>query len=72
MDDNKVWWQSKSVWGSIVAVLAGVAGAFGLNIDGAGQEIIATSIVGIVGAVGGLIALWGRIRADKKLTATKP
>lgn len=70
--DEKVWWQSKGVWGSLIAVAAGIAGAFGFNIDSAGQEVIASSVVAIAGAVGGLIALWGRIRAEKKLTVTKP
>lgn len=68
MDDTKVWYTSKTVWGSIIAVVAGIAGAFGFNIDSAGQEVISTSIVGAVSIVGGLIALYGRLRATKTTT----
>lgn len=70
MDDSKVWYTSKTVWGSIIAVVAGIAGAFGFQLDIAGQEVITSAIVSLVGLAGGLIALWGRLRATKATTLT--
>ena len=33
MNGTKVWWQSKTVWGSIVALLAGAATLAGVKLD---------------------------------------
>ena len=67
MEDNKAWWQSKAVWGGLVAVGSAVAGAFGISVDGATQEEIVSYIVVGAGAVGGLVAIYGRMRAEKKI-----
>ncbi|MFZ5645827.1 MAG: hypothetical protein ACOY46_19900 [Bacillota bacterium] len=65
MEDNKKWWQSKTVWGGMVAVGAAVAGAFGLQIDGQTQNEITEYITVGAGAIGGLLAIYGRLKADK-------
>lgn len=65
MNDEKSWYLSKSVIGSVVAILALIAGAFGYDVDVAGQEQITLSIIGITGAG---VAIYGRIKAVKKLT----
>lgn len=65
MEDNKKWWQSKTVWGGMVAVGAAVAGAFGLQVDGQTQNEIAEYITVGAGAIGGLLAIYGRLKADK-------
>jgi hypothetical protein len=63
----KKWWQSKAVWGGLIAVGSAVAGAFGIVVDEPTQEQIAEYAVVIAGAVGGLLAIYGRLKADKKL-----
>lgn len=65
MEKNKAWWQSKAVWGGIVAIGAAVAGAFGLQVDGQAQSEIVDYIMAGVGAFGGLLAIYGRLKADK-------
>jgi hypothetical protein len=65
MNDEKSWYLSKSVIGSVVAILALIAGAFGYDVDAAGQEQITLSVIGIIGAG---LAIYGRIKAVKKLT----
>jgi hypothetical protein len=67
MEDNKAWWQSKAVWGGLVALGSAVAGAFGIYVDGATQEEIVNYIAVGAGAVGGLAAIYGRLKAEKKI-----
>lgn len=69
MDDNKKWYESKGVWGGIVAVAAAGASAFGYALDASLQASIVDLIVAGAGLVGGALAVWGRISASKVITA---
>lgn len=63
----KNWYESKAVWGGLIAVGAAVAGALGISIDASTQSEITDYIVVGVGAVGGLVAIYGRVKADKQI-----
>jgi hypothetical protein len=67
MEDTKAWWASKGVWGSLVAMGAGIAGIWGVSVTEADQATIVAAISAIAGAVGGMVALWGRVRAGKAI-----
>jgi hypothetical protein len=67
MSDTKYWYQSKTVWGSLIAILASVLHAGGFELDGNAQGDLADGIVALAGAIGGLLALYGRLSADKRL-----
>lgn len=65
---------SVGVWGGIIAVLAGGAGIFGYTVSA--EDVTALSeyaqqiyllVTGVGGMIGGLAAIWGRIRASKKI-----
>jgi CDP-diglyceride synthetase len=64
MKPNKAWYKSKTIWGAIVAILALVAGAFGYSV---GQEAQSEVVAAIIGVVGGLFAIYGRIKAVDKV-----
>ena len=69
MDEAKALVQSKTFWGAVVA-LGGAALAFGhytLTPADAAQAVDLLS--GIAGAVGGLIAIYGRVVATPKIGA---
>lgn len=68
MNGTKVWWQSKSVWGSIVALAAGAATLAGLKLDATLQDQLAELITGAANIAGGLLAWYGRARAQNALT----
>jgi hypothetical protein len=72
MNGTKVWWQSKTVWGSIVALLAGVATLAGVKLDATLQDQLAELIVGIANIVGGAVAWYGRVKADGALSWKSP
>lgn len=67
MTDEKPWWQSKTVWGGAVAVLASVAAIFGKVIDPAAQASAVEALVQIAVACGGLVAILGRLSAGTKI-----
>lgn len=67
MKNSKPWWKSKAVWGGIIALVAGIAGAFGFSVGAEDQQIIVDAVLAIVAGAGGLLAVYGRIKADKRV-----
>lgn len=64
-DDVKGWLASKTVWGGIIAAASAVAGTFfKLEFPADFTAQLATEITTLVGAA---IAIFGRIRAVKKI-----
>ena len=68
MNGTKPWWQSKTVWGSIIALLAGLATFAGLKLDATLQDQLAELITGAANVAGGLIAWYGRAKAQSALS----
>jgi hypothetical protein len=69
MNEFKALTQSKTFWGAVVA-LAGSAltlGRYTLTPADAAQAV--DLISGIAGAVGGLLAIYGRVVATRKIRA---
>ena len=62
MLDMKPWYQSKTVWGALIAIAAPLLGQAGLEVGGAEQAEIADALTTLAGTVGGLLALYGRLR----------
>lgn len=67
MEDTKKWWQSKGVIGSAVALVALAARFFGYEIDPQAETQLTSSVLDGIAAAGALIALIGRIVADKRI-----
>lgn len=67
MSDVKEWYMSKTVWGGAVAILASCGGFFGLEIGPDEQGGLVEGLIALAAAAGGLIAIWGRISARKRL-----
>ena len=65
--DTKKWFESKTIWASIVTITAGVAGAIGYNVDVATQGAIINNITAGIAAIGGLFSLVGRLVAEQKI-----
>ena len=63
----KPWYLSKTVWGSVVAILAALAGLFDVDLSTADQARAVDMIVQAIGALGGLVALVGRFRATRPI-----
>lgn len=67
MNDFKGVLASKTVWGGIIALIAGVLGIFGYTLGAEDQATLVETITAIASAVGGLIAIIGRIVATKQI-----
>ena len=67
--DNKPWYLSKTVIAGIVTMIIGVAGTFGLGaaIEGEKDQIVDV-VIQIATALAGLVAVYGRLTAKKKIT----
>lgn len=67
---GKAWWASKTTWGAIVALLAGVATLAGVKLDATLQDQLAELIVGLANIVGGAVAFYGRVKASTTINPT--
>lgn len=65
MVEEKQWYQSKTVWGALLSITASLVGALGISIDTTAQSDIADAMIQFVGAVGAMIAIYGRLSATE-------
>jgi hypothetical protein len=63
MVEEKPWYASKTIWGSLISVAAALATTVGIGIDQTTQGEIAEAMVQLVGAAGALFAIYGRLTA---------
>ncbi|MDS7596554.1 hypothetical protein [Agrobacterium tumefaciens] len=67
MDSIKPWYQSKTVWGALIAVFAPLLHVVGFNLPAGFESELAEGIVTVAGGIGGLVALYGRLAATKTI-----
>ncbi len=67
MTDIKPWWQSKTLWGAIVTIGSAALGLAGLDLGDADREALVELLTSLGAAVGGLIAIVGRIAARDRI-----
>ncbi len=65
MDEFKSILASKTFWGGLIALVAGILGFFGYQLGGVDQAAIVETVTAVAASVGGLIAIVGRIKASK-------
>lgn len=65
--ESKPWYQSKTIWGGVVAVSAAIGGVFGLPLDPATQQGLVEVLCVLGGGFGGLLAIIGRVKAQHKV-----
>ena len=68
MSGTTMWWQSKTLWGAIVAMLAGTATLAGISLDASMQDQLVELIIGVANLVGGGLTWWGRVTATTKIS----
>lgn len=67
MNQEKEWYQSSAVWGGLIALGAAIAGTFGIVIDEGARAELTDYAVAIAGGIGGLLAIYGRLKAEKQI-----
>lgn len=64
---TKKWYESKTIIGVVVIVISQVGGIYGYNFDEQTQKDLAEVLSVLGTAVGSLIAVLGRMKAEKKI-----
>lgn len=59
----KNWYQSKTVWGALVAIGASLVRLAGYELGDAEQAELTDLLSTLAGAAGGVLALYGRLTA---------
>ncbi len=67
MTDIKSWWQSKTLWGAIVTIASAALGLAGLELGDADREALIELMTSLGAAIGGVIAIFGRITAKNRI-----
>ena len=67
MTGSKPWYTSKTIWGSLVAMIAGIGSAFGFDLDAQSQAGLVDGILKIISAAGSLMAIYGRFSATRPI-----
>lgn len=70
MNGTKNWYQSKGIWGSVIAVLFALIGGMGYTISDELAHDGTQAMLGLIAAIGGVFAWWGRVSATKKIQST--
>ncbi|MDQ0454274.1 hypothetical protein [Rhizobium paknamense] len=68
MNETKPWYGSRAVWGALVAIAAGGLQVAGIDLGLAEQGQMADLLMALASAVGGLVALYGRLAARSAIT----
>jgi hypothetical protein len=67
MSDTKPWYLSRTIWASLVTMVAGVGGLMGLPVENLDNQAVVETILQAVTALSGLIALVGRLKAVSRI-----
>ena len=60
-----VWCDAKTIWGALLAVGASLVSALGISIDQEAQNQLADAMIQLIGAVGAMTAIYGRLSATE-------
>lgn len=67
MIEEKAWYQSKTIWGGLVAFAGAMAGLFGIDVDAATGDALALALTQGAAAIGAVVAIIGRLDAAKAI-----
>jgi hypothetical protein len=67
MTETKPWYQSRTIWASLVTVGAGLAGVVGLQVDGLDNSTLTDTLLQLVTAISGLVSIFGRLSAKNRI-----
>ncbi len=68
MKESKKWYESKAVWGGIVSAAVLAINSFtGYTIGEDLVPVLKEHVLQIIGAGAGLFAVYGRVKAEKKI-----
>ncbi len=72
MHETKSPLASAGIWGGLVATGAGIAGIWGYQVTPEMQGEIVMLLNSLAAVIGGVIAIWGRYKATRKIDIKAP
>ena len=63
----KSWYTSKTIWGSLITIIAMILGAFGYSVGADDQATVTDVLTTIAGFGGTVLAIYGRVKASKAI-----
>lgn len=67
MDEEKHFWQSRTVWGGIISLSVFFLSWAGYAVSGADKATLVDDMTALVGIFGSLLAIYGRVVATKTI-----
>lgn len=67
MLEAKQWYQSKTVWGAVIAMAAPLLKHVGVEMGLAEQADLADALATLASALGGVLAIYGRVKATRSI-----
>jgi len=67
MSGIKPWYLSRTIWASVVTVVTAAGGLFGFPVADVDGQALTDSLLQAISAVSGLVAIFGRFRADTRI-----
>jgi hypothetical protein len=67
MTASKPWYLSRTIWASLVTILAAAMGLMGISGAGIDDAALTDAVLQAVTALAGLIALFGRLLATDRI-----
>mgnify|MGYP001193142116 CR=1 FL=1 len=67
MIDMKPWYTSRTIWASLVTVLLAGGNIAGLRLDGVDEGALTDTLLQVVTAVSGTVAIAGRFAARSRI-----
>lgn len=65
---SKPWWESRTIWGAVIVLVAQVALMFGVAVD---VSAMTESVLALATLIGAILAWWGRLQADRPVSRTR-
>jgi hypothetical protein len=67
LETSKPWYLSRTIWASMITVLAATAGLMGFFIGDADQAILTDSVLQVVTGLAGIAAIVARLSAKDRI-----
>ncbi len=67
MLDTKTWYQSRTIWGALVAGAASLGSLLGMSIGPDEQTMLVDALLQAIGAGGAILAVIGRLSAHARI-----
>lgn len=68
MTNAKPWYLSKTIWATLVSILATLASMFGFEVDDALRAGMTDALLQTVSTLAGIIAIFGRLSANSRIS----